>query len=939
MSGVPEVKDEYRQLFLEESLDQLGEWEDSLLGIEQNSSDRGLIDGLFRSIHTLKGSAGFVGFEELQYVTHELETALQEIRDRDNQLPAEMVEILFESLDLCRQMVDAFSENRECNVRTEPLFEKLRIIQGKKTTSVSSGEVDTPVEETDKTSVSKDISAKQQRTEDTKTKTYSIEIEIEAKNKEAHLRSLLILTKLENMGTVVTIEPSLEELRLKEEVYKFQVVFETEYNLKELRKDIEIDLVKIHHISPHTEKIGKTSLREKIDKKQEIQNENSRKVVKSEEVVRVPVEKLDVMLNLVGELVVHNSGLISTTNTFKEQYENTEDILDLEEKTESLAKIAWDLQDAVMKVRMLPVATVFNRFNRVVRDIAKDREKHVELEIFGEDTEIDKKVMDRIGEPLVHLVRNALDHGIETKEERLALGKTPEGHIQLGAYQEGDHICIEISDDGRGLDREKILSKAREKGFIKTKEAEELTDEHVYRILFQAGFSTANEVTDLSGRGVGLDVVKKTVEDMGGTLRVKSRPGRGTTITITLPLTMAIIPAILVESASSIFAIPLSLVREVVKTKMSNFTHVGQNAIIRLRDEVISVIYLDDVLSLDAVNEEQKLAEDTDVPILIVGYNEWKIGIGVEKLLGNQEIVIKSLSRHYREIEDLVGASIMGDGSIALILDVETLVRRYYRSEGVEGELSSGKVVRIEGTLVEEEKFNPEDSEKIQEVFVGDERIEETNSMLPESEENDFPINLSENQKKMLEEVHNTGAVNASISMSQLVSRDVRVSFPETKVELINNVATELGGEENYVVGIYVAVYGDLAGGILLVLPIDDVLRFCDILCQRESGMTKEMGGQEKSGISEMGNILAASFINSIADSTELSIHADVPEITDDMCLSVIDSVLARFNQPGDYILLTTAELYFSNEERSVCRMLLFLDTESMEQMVEKLAG
>jgi chemotaxis protein CheY-P-specific phosphatase CheC/chemotaxis signal transduction protein len=726
---------------------------------------------------------------------------------------------------------------------------------------------------------------------------------------------------------------------LKEGEYEFQVVFETEYNLKELRKDIEIDLVNIHDISPHTEKMGKTSSKDKIGKTQEVQQKNSRKMVKSEEVVRVPVEKLDVMLNLVGELVVHNSGLISTTHTFKEQFGQTEDILDLEEKTESLAKIAWDLQDAVMKVRMLPVATVFNRFNRVVRDIAKDRGKHVELEIFGEDTEIDKKVMDRIGDPLVHLVRNAVDHGIETKEERLALGKTPEGHIQLGAYQEGDHICIEISDDGKGLDREEILNKAREKGFIKTKEAEKLTDEHVYGILFQAGFSTAKEVTDLSGRGVGLDVVRKTVEDMGGSLRVKSRPGRGTTITITLPLTMAIIPAILVESASSIFAIPLSLVREVVKTKRSNFTHVGQNAIIRLRDEVISVIYLDDVLSLDAVTEEQNLAEDTDIPILIVGYNEWKIGIGVEKLLGNQEIVIKSLSRHYREIEDLVGASIMGDGSIALILDVESLVRRYYRSEGIEGELSSGKVVRIEGTLVEEEKFNPEDSERIQEVLWGDERIEETTSMAAESEENDFTINLSENQKKVLEEVHNTGAVNASISMSQLVSLDVRVSFPETKVELINDVATALSCEENYIVGIYVAVHGDIEGGILLVLPIDDVLRFCDILYQRESGITKEMGDQEKSGISEMGNILAASFINSMADSTDLSIHADVPEITDDMCLSVIDSVLARFNQPGDYILLTTAELYFSKEERSVCHMLLFLDTESMEKIVEKLAG
>src|SRR5208337_3389314 len=299
------------------------------------------------------------------------------------------------------------------------------------------------------------------------------------------------------------------------------------------------------------------------------------KGARPEEVVRVSVQKLDTLLNLVGELVIYNSGFVATTQQLREQYGKTRFIYDLQEKTEALSAITRDLQDGIMKARMLPIANVFNRFRRVVRDLAKASGKVVVLDVFGEETEIDKKVIDRIGEPLVHLVRNAVDHGLETTADRTASGKAETGTIRLGAYQEGDHICIEVSDDGRGLDRGAILRKALEKGLIAAEEAPHASAEQILGFIFLPGFSTARKVSDISGRGVGMDAVKRAVDEMNGNVRVRSTPGAGTTVTISLPLTMAIISAVLVEAAGSTFAIPMSAVREIVKTSESTLRTVG----------------------------------------------------------------------------------------------------------------------------------------------------------------------------------------------------------------------------------------------------------------------------------------------------------------------------------------------------------------------------
>jgi len=926
MSSQGEIKEEYKTIFLEESYDQLAEWEESLLSLEKTPSDKELIDSLFRAIHTLKGSAGFVQFDELQEINHDLESSLQDVRDGVTELTQEMIEVLFEGLDLSRKMIESFAEGKSFEGDTGILLKKLgalRAVSSGTTAGVEPGEekeeeAELPLEEPEEKGLMQEG------------KLYEIDIFIDVSGKEAYLRSLLLQNRLEEVGDVILTEPSLEELRLGDDKFCYKLTLRTEGDEDSIKKALHVDRVEVKGIKEAAAK----SLEEGTGKGgaagEEGRRESATRAAKAEEVVRVPVDKLDTILNLVGELVVQNSGFISTTVQLRESYGKTPLILDLEAKTEGLAKIVHDLQDGVMKVRMLPVAAVFNRFNRVVRDLARDRQKEVRFEIFGEETEIDKKVMDRIGEPLVHLVRNAVDHGIEPMREREAFGKARAGLIRLGAYQEGDHICVEVTDDGRGLDREKIVGKAIERGLIKRGEEAQMSEEEILGCIFMPGFSTVEEVTDVSGRGVGLDVVKRAVQDMGGSVRIKSISGRGTSAVITLPLTMAIIPVILVAVAESVFAVPLSSVREIIKVGGSGLQTVGQSKVIRLREEVLSMVHLGEALGMgDGYSE----SDESGMPVVIVNYGEKKIGLGVDRLFGNEEIVIKSLSKHYKEIEGLIGASILGTGKIALIIDVEAMVRRYYYGDEASGSVSEGGLFGIqvqakgtEGVVIEEKAVE----ERIKEMKE-EEAIEEVEE---EDEEAVFLFKFADNQKEVLEEIHNSGAIAASMALSQMTGQDIRVSFPETQLVHIGDVGEELGGEELPVGGIYVTVEGDISGGILIVLPMQQVLKFSDLLFRREAGTTAEAGEEEISGLTEMGNILSASFINAMADSTGLTVKPDVPEVSIDMCQSVIDSILIRFNQPGDQLLLTEAHIYYGDMERVMCHLLMFFEPGSMEELI-----
>lgn len=963
-----EVKPEYLAIFSEEATDQLVEWEECLLALEKNHEDTEQLNGMFRAIHTLKGSAGFIGFDVLQKVGHALESSLSEVREGRREYDPSLGDVLFRGLDLCKSIINAFTNGRESDVDVEGFLNGLSRLdaasasarpkaapphragkRGGKAAAKRSARASAP----SAPPASARTAAAPGPGEGPLT-TCHIEVRIEGESREAYLRSFLVKARLERMGTILGTDPAPEVLRDSDSPFVYVVTLETREAPDSLPSAVCFDQVSVSLVRPKEESpdtndsaVAASASAVKDAHEQFLQS------AKPDEVVRVSVQKLDTLLNLVGELVIYNSGFVATTQQLREQYGKTRFIFDLEEKTEALSAITRELQDGIMKARMLPIANVFNRFRRVVRDLSKRSGKAVILDVVGEETEIDKKVIDRIGEPLVHLVRNAVDHGLEDAAQRVAAGKSAEGRIRLGAYQEGDHICIEVADDGRGLDKEAILRKALEKGLLTREEAPSASTERILSFIFLPGFSTARTISDISGRGVGMDAVKRAVDEMSGNLRVRSTPGAGTTVTITLPLTMAIVTAVLVEVAGSIYAIPLSAVREIVKTNESILRTVGTRRVMLLRNEVLALVNLGTALEDERAGRSEELQEG--YPIVVVDFEGKKIGLEVEKIHGTREVVIKSLSRHFREVEGLIGASILGNGKIALIVDVETLISLHHHdgSGTMAGKAAGIFEVAVQASVPPgPDAFVSADAPAPSPPLSG-EAPPAPSPLLPEEvppaappEDEQTEQSIAElarivagEKGKLLEEVHNAGAIQASISLSQFTGKEIRVSFPESRMVALKDVAELLGGEESTVGGIYVGVSGELIGGILLVIPESNLLKIDDMLHGRPVGTARQVSEVDVSAMSELGNILACCFINAIADSDNIAANAEVPEMSIDMCLSVIDSVLARFNQPGDSLLLTEASIYGGGMDDVVCHQLLFMEPDSLRRLMDTLSG
>ncbi|MDP3465622.1 MAG: response regulator, partial [Sulfuricurvum sp.] len=389
-----------------------------------------------------------------------------------------------------------------------------------------------------------------------------------------------------------------------------------------------------------------------------------------EQTIRVDVKRLDHLMNLIGELVLGKNRLIKINDDVEERYEGEAFLEELNQVVSIVSLVTTDLQIAVMKTRMLPIGKVFNKFPRMIRDLSRELNKKIELEIAGEDTELDKSIVEEIGDPLVHIIRNSCDHGIETPETRLASGKEETGTIHLKAYHEGNHIVIQIIDDGKGLDAEMLKIKSIEKGIITEKEADAMSEKEAFGLIFRPGFSTAAQVTSVSGRGVGMDVVKTNIEKLNGMIDIDSEVGRGTSMKLKIPLTLAIIQALLVGVQEEYYAIPLASVLETVRISKEDIYTVENRSVMRLRDEVLSLVHIGDIFEVERVFDNSEHAY-----VVVLGLAESKIGLIVDTLIGQEEIVIKSLGEYLKGIEGIAGATIRGDGGVTLIVDVAALMQ------------------------------------------------------------------------------------------------------------------------------------------------------------------------------------------------------------------------------------------------------------------------
>ena len=640
--------DEMQELledFLIEAFEMIDQMDQDLVELENNPDDLELLNKIFRVAHTIKGSGSFLNFDKLTRLTHHMEAVLDKARKGELKITPDIMDIILESVDAMKAILEYIRDNgtdESPEVDIEPIVQKLdAITKGNLKTSQESEE--TQEKESEKVG-NIDLS------------------EITPDNLDQLDLSSLSPEELDKVldKLVDDMNTSPEE----EGIEEVEEVSDSKEEKKEEEKKEENLPQKQESKAPQT---TKTTTPTKQEQKNALKKHH---ITTTEQTIRVDVKRLDQLMNLIGELVLAKNRLIKIYNDVEERYEGEKFLDELNQVVSSISIVTTDLQIAVMKTRMLPIGKVFNKFPRLVRDLSRELGKKVRLIIEGEDTELDKSIIEEIGDPLVHMIRNSVDHGIEPPEERKKLGKPEEGTVWLRAYNEGNMIVIEIKDDGRGMDPEKLKQKAIEKGIITPSEAENMSDKEAFMLIFKPGFSTAEKVTSVSGRGVGMDVVKTNIEKLNGIIEVDSIPGKGTTFKLKIPLTLAIIQALLVASQEDLFAVPLSNVIETVRIVEEDIYTVEGKSVLKLRDEVLPLVNMADIFDIEKILEPEKY-----LYVVILGLGSSKIGLIVDRFIGQEEIVIKSLGEFLKGIPGIAGATIRGDGRVTLIVDVGSLMK------------------------------------------------------------------------------------------------------------------------------------------------------------------------------------------------------------------------------------------------------------------------
>ena len=685
-------KERYTELFLDEAAEHIENLNTNLLLLEKDHSDPEIINEIFRSAHTLKSSAAFVGLDALSRLAHKMEDLFQKVREGSISVNTDLVNLLFASLDRIKQAVAVIQAGNMPDDSYSDLLAQIEQFQGADKPAASSGQLASkPEAERPSASVTLDEqeSVKEaplrsiQLTGDQQTELaraagkkpiYHGYVSIDEDAPMKNMRFLLLLNKLARIGSVYLSEPSAKALEEGASVNHLLFIYYGDEKKENLFKTCQVDMVEEVHLT-ELEVNGDQqhpTAQMAVDRKIDVGMQDTHLKTRN---IKVSSEKIDYLLNNVGELVITNSGLLKIYEDLLGEFGESTLLGELKSRIDQAGRIARDLQTGIMKTRMIPIGIVFQRFNRPIRDLALSLGKDVELHIEGEDTELDKNIIDALNDPLLHLIRNALDHGIESREERVRAGKDAIGHVTLKAYQSGNSIYVEIRDDGRGLNRQKILEKAIQQGLLTAGSSP--SDDEIYSMIFLPGFSTATQVSNLSGRGVGMNVVRKMVGEFKGTVQIQNTPGQGSAFILTFPLTLAIISAILVRIKDEDYAFPLSDVVETIRITKSEITRLQGKSIINLRNEIVPVFRLGQLMGIPDGGE------DEEFPVVIASVSDRKIGYIVDQMIGKKEIVIKSLEQNYRRVDGLIGACLMGDGSIVMVLDVHSLMEIANRTHAV----------------------------------------------------------------------------------------------------------------------------------------------------------------------------------------------------------------------------------------------------------------
>ncbi len=638
--------------FLIEAFEMNEQLDQDLVELEHNPEDLDLLNRIFRVAHTIKGSSSFLNLNILTHLTHNMEDVLNRARKGEIKITPDIMDVVLRSIDLMKTLLvtirDTGSDtNNGKENEIEKAVKQLQAITSQNLEGTKEGTKEAPKKENQEEAKKENIKENQEN------KAKSPTAENSASDNPLADEPDLDYTNM----SAEEVEAEIERLLNKRQEAD-----------KERRAQKKQEAKPKQEVAPKAEtpKAPKTETKTKAKADTE---ENKALSIGVEQTVRVDVRRLDHLMNLIGELVLGKNRLIRIYGDVEERYDGEKFLEELNQVVSSISAVTTDLQLAVMKTRMQPVGKVFNKFPRMVRDLSRELGKSIELIIEGEETELDKSIVEEIGDPLIHIIRNSCDHGIEPLEERRRLNKPETGKVQLSAYNEGNHIVIKISDDGKGLDPVMLKEKAIEKGVISERDAEGMSDREAFNLIFKPGFSTAKAVSNVSGRGVGMDVVKTNIEKLNGIIEIDSEVGVGTTQKLKIPLTLAIIQALLVGVQEEYYAIPLSSVLETVRISQDEIYTVDGKSVLRLRDEVLSLVRLSDIFKVDAI-----LESNSDVYVVIIGLADQKIGVIVDYLIGQEEVVIKSLGYYLKNTRGIAGATVRGDGKITLIVDVGAMM-------------------------------------------------------------------------------------------------------------------------------------------------------------------------------------------------------------------------------------------------------------------------
>ena len=667
--------DKYLKIFIEEAAENMQGMNQALLELEKNPEEETNINNIFRIAHTLKGMSATMNFTKMAKLTHLMEDVLQEVRNKQIKLHSELIDILFDGFDALENYLKSIVDyGNEGNEEYNSIINSLKTIKKDEIQKKEQAEQTLNIQQQCEVHINELNEYEKNvinKAFEIGMKSYYIIINLDKGCVLKSARAYVIFQVLEKYCDIIKSEPSVEDIEDEKFDLSFSVVVVAKYPKETIEKKLfsvsEVESIIIKEFNkestsckPEPVNLGQTkSGTDKLHIENSGNEENKEVFItkaRSVKTVRVDIEKLDILLNLVGELIIQKTRLEDVSDEKNQTYQ---------ESIQYLERIISNLHEAVMKVRMVPVEMVFNRFPRMIRDLSKELGKEIVLTMSGENTELDRTIIDEIGEPIVHLLRNSIDHGIEMPQERIAKGKSEQGHVFLKAYQEGNNVTIEVADDGHGINVERVKEKAVEKGISTINEVLSMTKNDIIDLLFKPGMSTASTVSDISGRGVGLDVVRTKIESLGGVIEIESEPDIGSRFIIRLPLTLAMIQALLVYIGEERYAIPLSNINQILKIKTEDIKFVQKREVILMNDTIVPLIRLEKVLGTPMEVEDKNR-----ITTIIVNKSGKFYALTVDRLIGQQEIVIKNPGKYLSDLKTISGGTILGDGKIAFILDI-----------------------------------------------------------------------------------------------------------------------------------------------------------------------------------------------------------------------------------------------------------------------------